>query len=125
MKKHLVIICWAAAPARPEMCATPFFHAVAAAAMDIDVEVYFTSASVLLLKRGVAAGLATGPRQAATVYSFMQDAARLGVRFYACSQAMTEHGLGKADLIPELTGVAGAATYVARTLDDDWANVIY
>lgn len=125
MKKHLAIICWAAAPARPEMCATPFFHAAAAAAMDVDVEIFFTSASVLLLKRGVADALSTGPRRAATVYSFMQEAARLGARFYACSQAMAEHGLDRKDLVPELTGVAGAATYVARTLDEDWANVVY
>ena len=107
------------------MCATPFFHAVAAAAMDVDVEIYFTSASVLLLKRGIADALATGPRRVATVYSFMQDAARLGVRFYACSQALAEHGLDQNEFIPELTGVAGAATYVARTLDDDWATVVY
>lgn len=125
MKRHLVIICWGATPARPELCATPFFHAVAAAAMDIDVEIYFTSASVQLLKKGVADGLATGPRHAATVYSFMQDAARLGVRFYACSQALAEYGLEKGELISETSGVAGAATYVARTLDDDWVSIVY
>ena len=57
MKKHQAIICWMANPDHPHLCATPFFHAAAAAAMDVEVEVYFTSAAVLLLKRGVAEAL--------------------------------------------------------------------
>ena len=51
------------------------------------LEIYFTSKSVVLLKRGVAEGLFAGPRERATVYSFMQHAARHGAKFFACSQA--------------------------------------
>jgi uncharacterized protein len=125
MKKHLVIVCWAANPDNPKLCGAPFFHAAAAAAMDVEVEVYFTSAAVLLLKQGVAASLHTGPQQRETVYSFMQQAVRHGARFYACSQALCEYGLTLADLIAETSGAAGAATYAARGLDDDWASVVY
>ena len=34
-------------------------------------------------------------------------------------------GLTLADLIPETSGAAGAAAYVARGLEDDWSTVIY
>ncbi len=125
MKQHLAIVVWAANPDVPHLCATPFFHASAAAAMDVDVEVYFASAAVLLLKNGVAAKLHTGPQQRETVYEFMRQALAHGARFYACSQALSEYGLTLVDLIPETSGAAGAAAYAARSLDDDWVTVIY
>ena len=125
MKTRLAIVCWRAGPSSPHLCATPFFHALAAAAMDVDVEMYFTAESVLLLKQGVAGGLPTGPQQRETVHTFMARAAAEGVRFYACSQALQEYGLARADLIAEVAGIAGAATYVARGLDENWASVVY
>jgi predicted peroxiredoxin len=125
MKQHLAIVAWAANPAVPHLCAAPFFHAAAAAAMDVEVEVYFTSAAVLLLKRGVAASLHSGPQQRETVYEFMRQAVAQGARFYACSQALGEYGLTLAELIPETSGAAGAATYAARSLDEDWVTVVY
>ena len=125
MKRHQAIICWMANPDHPHLCATPFFHAAAAAAMDVEVEVYFTSAAVLLLKRGVAEGLQSGPQARESVYTFMRQASQHGARFFACSQALCEYGLTLADLIPETSGAAGAAAYVARGLEDDWSTVIY
>lgn len=125
MKTRLAILLWAAGPDAPHACATPFFHAATAAAMDVDVEIYFTSASIQLLARGVAASLASGPRQRDTVYAFMQRAAQLGAKFYACPQAMEEHGVGQGDFIPEVTGIAGAASYLGRVLDDAWSTITY
>ena len=125
MKTHLAILLWAAEPAQPHLCATPFFHAAAAAAMDAEVEIYFTSRSVKLLARGVAASLPTGPRQRETVYAFMQRAAEHGAKFYACSHAMEEHGVAEKDFIPEVTGVAGAAVYMQRCLDPQWSAITY
>jgi len=125
VKKHLVIVCWAANPENAKLCAAPFFHAAAAAAMDVEVEVYFTSAAVLLLKRGVAENLHTGPQARENVYAFMQKASQSGARFFACSQALSEYGLMPADLIPESSGAAGAVAYVARGLDDDCVTVVY
>jgi uncharacterized protein len=125
MKMHVAILLWATDPDSPHRCATPFFHAAAAAAMDAEVEMYFTSASVKLLAKGVAQSLYTGPRQRETVYAFMQRAAEHGAKFYACSQAMDEHGVTEKDFIPEVTGIAGAAVYMARCMDDDWVTVTY
>lgn len=125
MKSRLAILLWAAGPDVPHACATPFFHAATAAAMDAEVEVYFTSASIKLLARGVAASLPGGPRQRETVYAFMQRAAQHGAKFYACPQAMEEHSVAQGDFIPEVTAVAGAASYLARVLDDTWSTVTY
>ena len=98
-KKRLAILLWAADPEEPDRCATPFFHAAAAAAMDIEVEMYFTSRSVRLLAAGVAETLHSGPRRRETVYAFMRQAAAHGVKFFACNQAMEEYGLTMQHLI--------------------------
>ncbi len=125
MKTHLAILLWAADPAQPHLCATPFFHAAAAAAMDAEVEIYFTSRSVQLLAKGVAASLYTGPLKRETVYAFMQRAAEHGAKFYACSHAMEEYAVTKENFIPEVTGVAGAVVYMARCMDDAWVAITY
>ena len=93
--------------------------------MDIEVEMYFTSRSVKLLAIGAAAALHSGPRQRETVYAFMQRAAEYGAKFYACPQALDEHGIAQADFIPEVTGVAGAAAFLGRCMDDQWVTVTY
>lgn len=125
MKNKVAIVLWAADPEAPHLCATPFFHAAAAAAMDAEVEMYFTSRSVKLLANGVAESLPTGPRKRETVYAFMQRAAEQGAKFYACSHAMEEHGVSEKDFIPEVTGIAGAAVYMARCMDEQWVCLTY
>jgi predicted peroxiredoxin len=125
MKHHLAILLWAAGPEAPQLCATPFFNAAAAAAMDVEVEIYFTSRSVKLLARGVAEALYTGPRQRETVYNFMQRAAEQGAKFYACSHAMQEYGVAEQDFILEVSGISGAATYMARCMDEAWVTLTY
>jgi len=125
MKKHLAIVLWAADPDRPHLCSTPFFHAAAAAAMDTEVEIYFTGRSINLLRLGVAAALPSGPRGRETVYGFMRHAAEHGARFFACSEAMEEHDLAQANLIEEVRAVGGAAAFVGRVLDEEWATLIY
>jgi predicted peroxiredoxin len=115
---------WATDPASPHLCATPFFHAAAAAALDIEVEIYFTSRSVRLLVPGVAEGLytRTGER---SVLEYMREAQELGVRFYACSDALQVHDVDRNDLLSGITGFAGAAAFMARALDRDWVTLTY
>jgi predicted peroxiredoxin len=125
MKNRLAMLLWATDPAQPHLCATPFFHAATAAAMDIEVEMYFTSRSVKLLAAGVAAALPSGPRQRDTVYAFMQRASEMGVKFYACPQAMEEHAVAQADFVREVTGVAGAAAFLGRCMDESWVTITY
>jgi predicted peroxiredoxin len=124
-RRRLAILLWAANPSAPAACATPFFHAVTAAAMEIEVEMYFTSGAVRLLVPGVAKALVTDSAGTETVYGFMQRAAELGVKFYACPQAMKAHGIDPGGTVPECSGAAGAAAFVARALDPSWATLTY
>lgn len=125
MADKLAIMLLTVDPDFPHVCGTPFFQAAAAAAMDVDVEIYFASRSVRLLIRGVAENIYPSDNRTKSVYDFMKDASDLGVRFFACGGAMEPCDASKEELIPECTGIAGAATFVTRVMDDDWKTITY
>ena len=125
MKKHLAILLWSAEPERPHLCGTPFFHAAAAAAMDIEVEMFFTSRSIRLLAQGVADVIYLGEGKEQSVGEYMRQAHEFGAKFFACSQTMAAHGVSGEMLVPEVAGHAGAAAFIARALDADWATLTY
>lgn len=125
MADKLAIMLLTIDPDFPHVCGTPFFQAAAAAAMDVDVEVYFASRSVRLLIQGVAGNIYPSDNRAKSVYDFMKDASDLGVKFFACGGAMEPCDASKEELIPECTGIAGAATFVTRVMDDDWKTITY
>ena len=93
--------------------------------MDVEVEIYFTGDSVNLLRRGVAQSLPSGPSGRETVHHFMAEAAAHGARFLACSEAMQERDLTAQDLVDEVSAIGGAAAFVARVLDEEWATLTY
>lgn len=112
---RLVIVVWSAGPDRPVLAAAPFVYALAARAFEVAVEMHFTSTAVRWLVAGVADGAYTDAARTKTVADFIREAKAAGVRLYACSMAMNEHGRGET-LIPECDGYAGAATVVAAVL---------
>ncbi|HEX8978355.1 MAG TPA: peroxiredoxin [Parasulfuritortus sp.] len=125
MKQNLAILLWNATPDRPELCATPFVHAAAAAALDCKVEIHFAGPSVRLLVAGVADGLRPWPGLDTSIYAMMRQAAGLGAEFKACAMAMQKLvGEGEA-LIPEYGGSAAASAFVVRSLDPAWATLVY
>ncbi|MBI3100122.1 MAG: DsrE family protein [Burkholderiales bacterium] len=126
-KHKLALLLWSVSPEQPALCAAPFVYASAAAAMDCEVEIHFAADAVRLLAPGVAAytfpsANANAPR---SVLDHMQDAAQLGARFLACSMALHERALALEELIPECTGAAGATAFVVRTLDPEWATLVF
>ena len=125
MRQKLALLLWSASPERSQLCATPFVHAAAAAAFDAQVEIHFAGPAVRLLVAEVAAGLFPWPGMETSLYAMMRQAANLDVKFLACAMAM--HALVGADekLIPEYTGTAGASAFVQRTLDAEWATLVY
>lgn len=124
-RKNLAILLWGATTDRPQLCATPFVHATAAAAFDCCVEVHFAGPTVRLLVAGVAEALRPWPGSDMSIYSMMRQAANLDVKFMACAMAM--QALVQADelLIPEYVGTAAASAFVARSLDPEWTTLIY
>lgn len=123
--ERLAILVWAADPGRPELCATPFYFAAAAAAMEVEVEMYFTARSVELLRQGVAEGLEAAAGSGKSVADFRREALAFGVRLFACPTALASHGIPADALIPGLAGQAGAAAYLGRALDPAWRTLSF
>ena len=121
----LAILLWAAEPEAPHRLGTPFFHAAAAAAMDLRVEVYFTARSVLLLQPGVAAALRASNLHPKTVLDAMREALDQGAVFLACSDALAAHGLTRQGLIPECTQRGGAVQFMSRLCEPAWRTLVF
>ena len=120
----LAILLWASEPQSPHRLATPFFHAAAAAALDLPVEMYFTARSVCLLEPGVAE-LLRASAHAKTIYDAMREAVAHGVVFYACSDALEAQGLASTALIPECTRRGGAVQFMSRASDLRWRTLVF
>lgn len=125
MKTGLAILLWAADPDDPVRLATPFAHAAAAAAMELQVEVYFSARAVRLLLPGVAEALRASERFDKSIADWMQDALNHGARFLACSDALAAQGLVHADLIPTARQHGGAVQFTARAADPAWATLVF
>lgn len=126
MKDKLAILLWGATVERPQLCATPFVHAAAAASLDSrEVEIHFAGPTVRLLVAGVAENLRPWPGMETSLHDMMRQAANLDVRFLACAMAMNAL-VGKDEgLIAEYAGTAGASAFVQRALDPEWATLVY
>lgn len=125
MKQKLAILLWGATIDQPQLCATPFVHAAAAAAFDCEVEIHFAGPTVRLLVAGVAASLCPWRGSTTSIYDMMRQAANLDVRFVACGMAMGAL-VGEAErLIPEYAGTVAASVFVQRSLDPEWATLVY
>lgn len=122
--QRLVIVLWSADPSAPDRAAAPFVYALAARALEIEVEMHFTAGAVRWLFEGVAAGAFTDQAQTKTVLDFIREAATAGVRLYACAMAMHERRRGE-PLIPEMTGIAGAATVVGAAVEPDCRVMVF
>jgi hypothetical protein len=122
--EKLVIVMWSADPSAPDRAAAPFVYALAARALEIDVEMHFTAAAVRWLFDGVATGAYTDQAGTKTVRDFLREASAAGVRMYACAMALNERHRGEA-LIPEMTGIAGAATVVGASVEPNCRVMVF
>jgi hypothetical protein len=113
--EKLVIVMWSADPSAPDRVAAPFVYALAARALEIEVEMHFTAGAVRWLFEGVADCAFTDRARTKTVRDFVGEASAAGVRLYACAMALAERRRGEA-LIAETTGIAGAATVVGAAV---------
>lgn len=121
----VALLLWAADPDAPQRLATPFFHAAAAAAMDLPVEIYFTARSVHLLVPGVADGLRPSARHDRSVGDAIREAVAHGAVLLACTDALDAQGLDRRNLIPECRGHGGAVQFMARAASRRWRTLVY
>jgi predicted peroxiredoxin len=94
----------------PERSATVFFLAASAAAMDVQVGIYFTQFGPTLLKKGVAEQLRIKKGSVgATLRHFLDQAVELGVKLYVCQPSLDLNDLAQQDLIEGVEMIGGAA----------------
>jgi predicted peroxiredoxin len=93
----------------PERCATPFFLAASAAAMDVDVSIYFTMNGPQLLKKGVAEQIGPKGEYGEKLRYFMDQALDCGVKLLVCQPSLDLNDLRLLDLIDGVRMIGGAA----------------
>ena len=121
----IAMLLWACEPEAPERLVTPFFHAAAAAAMEVPVEIYFTARSVRLLVPGVAEALRASPFHDKTVLDAMREAVAHGAVLLACTDALHAQGVDPQRLIAECSGRGGAVQFMARAADLRWRTLVF
>lgn len=124
MSDRLAILIWSATPDRPELCVTPLVHALAARALDAEVEIHFAGPAVRLLVEGVAAKLFATPAREKSIDDYLHEVIAEEVRLLACSMALAAWVNADEALIPA-AGAAGATAFVARTLDPAWRTQVF
>jgi predicted peroxiredoxin len=125
MAEKIVIMLLNANPDTPATLGSPFFQAAVAAAMDLEVEVYFAGQAASLLRKGVAEQLYPGGEHQKSIYEFMRDAHAAGARFYACGGALEENGINDDTAIPELDDVRGGGAFISSAVEDGVVTLTY
>lgn len=123
--RSLAMLLWSADLSAPQRVATPFVMAQAAAALELEVELYFTAQCVqLLTPRLSPLNVGFGPEQR-PLADYLAQAHELGVKLYACGQALHAAGLTRHDLIPLCSGLGGSVQFMGRSADPAWRTLVF
>ena len=124
--KRLVVVLASGSHAEPKPAMLAFRYAATAAAMDIEVEIHAVGTSVGLLRRDtspeatkVAAPTVNQAMSSRDFVSQIREMKALDIELYVCSAALAEASLSLSDLIPEVSGVRGAASLLVAGLAPD------
>ena len=93
----------------PGRCATPFFLAASAAAMECEVMIYFTMYGPTLLRKDVIDKIGPKGEHGQPLRYFIEQATGLGVRLLVCQPSLDLNDLSIDDLIEGTTMIGGAA----------------
>ena len=121
---RLAILIWAATPDRPELCVTPLVHALAARALDAEVEIHFAGPAVRWLIADIADNAWVTEAREKSIGDFLREVLAAGASLYACGMARAAWITEQDVLLPQ-AGAAGATAFVARTLDPAWRTLVY
>ncbi len=124
MTDRLAILVWAATPECPELAVTPLVHALAARALDAEVEIHFAGPAVRWLVEGVADAAWPTPAHEKAIGDFLREVVAADVRLFACGMARAAWVADGEALIPA-AGAAGATAFVARAFDPAWRTLVY
>ncbi|MDA8075748.1 MAG: DsrE/DsrF/DrsH-like family protein [Actinomycetota bacterium] len=93
----------------PGRCATPFFLAASAAAMECEAAIYFTMYGPQLLQRQVIGKIGPKGDRGQPLSYFVRQATELGVRLYVCQPSLELNDLSMDELIDGVEMIGGAA----------------
>ena len=93
----------------PGRCATPFFLAASAAAMEFEVMIYFTMYGPTLLRKDVIDKIGPKGERGEPLRYFVEQATGLGVRLLVCQPSLDLNDLSLGDLIDGVQMIGGAA----------------
>lgn len=93
----------------PGRCATPFFLAASAAAMEFEVMIYFTMYGPTLLRKDVIDKIGPKGERGQPLRYFVEQATGLGVRLLVCQPSLDLNDLALDDLIDGVRMIGGAA----------------
>ena len=106
----------------PRRTYSPLFYAMAAAAMEIDVLMWFTMDGTNQLKKGAAEKVKLDPTSDVTLKTMLEQAIESGVKLRVCQQSMALWDMAPGDLIPGVE-ILGATTIIDLALEAD--HVMY
>jgi predicted peroxiredoxin len=93
----------------PGRCATPFFLAASAAAMEAEVMIYFTMYGPTLLQKDVIDKIGPKGDRGQPLRYFIEQATGLGVQLLVCQPSLDLNDLELDDLIDDVVMIGGAA----------------
>jgi predicted peroxiredoxin len=93
----------------PGRCATPFFLAASAAAMECEVVIYFTMYGPTLLRKDVIDKIGPKGEFGQPLRYFIEQATGLGVRLLVCQPSLDLNDLTMDELIDGVQMIGGAA----------------
>lgn len=125
MTQKLIFILANTDPQNSQEVGVPIVQATVAAAMSHNVEVICTGASTNLLKTGVGDSVHFKHGETRSIHDFIKEAHAAGVKFYCCSLGLDLVGMQKEDLIPECSGIVGAAHFIEEIMSGDSKVLTY
>ncbi|RNF31652.1 hypothetical protein NM04_06120 [Massilia aurea] len=124
-ERGLAILVWSCDLSRPELLATPFMTAQAAAALDMRVKMLFSSQSVQWLLAENAARLTGFGAEQWPISRHLEASVDLGVEIRACTQALHAGGADRSALAPRCAGVEGMVSFVEQGSAPGWRMLVF
>jgi predicted peroxiredoxin len=93
----------------PGRSATPFFLAASAAAMEVEVGIYFTMYGPQLLQKSVVDKIGPKGDRGQPLAYFIRQATELGVRLWVCQPSLDLNDLTIEELVDGVEMIGGAA----------------
>ncbi len=106
----------------PRRTYSPIFYAMAAAAMEMEVLMWFTMDGTNQLKKGAAEKVKLDPTSDVTLKTMLEQALEAEVELRVCQQSMALFDMTPDDLIDGV-GILGATSVIDLSLDAD--HVMY